>query len=101
MPGVVVQFRRRRCRRAGLLPGHPQDESEREGRKDGPRHLDRAARRGQMCIFPRDDGGAERRPEDEELRHDDRCDAGGEETGSQHGGNLTRLASTAGDDRPS
>jgi hypothetical protein len=35
------------------------------------------------------------------LRHDDGSDAGDQENRRKHGRNLTRLASHAGDDRPS
>lgn len=100
MPTVLVQIRRRGGTRAGLLPGHPQNEHERDRWKYCPRHLGNAAWPWQVRILPRDDRGSERRPQDEHLRHDNGRDAGDKENRGEHARNLTRLASTAGDDRP-
>jgi len=101
MPAVLVQFSRRRCHRARLLPRQPEDEQKRDGRKHRPRHFGGAARRRYMRIATRDHRGSKRRPENERLRHEDGSDAGDQENRRKHGRNLTRLASPAGDDRPS
>src|SRR5688572_2975165 len=77
-----------------LPPGHPQDEAERDRWQHGPRHFGAAPRTRQLRVV-RDDRGPEGGAKDEELRHDDACDAREQKHGRKHGGNLTRPASAA------